>query len=1045
MKKILLGLFFAILAQAINAQGMQRIVIEKYYVSDATDAANSEGAIPAGSVTYRIYIDMLPGFKFSTAYGSSVQPLKLTTTTQFFNNEMEGLTIPTYNATKAKKNTVMLDSWITSGGTCGGFLGVPKWLDNGVNTFVNSNTPKLLQNDDPKAGIPLIQQDGMWSGTVEECKTIGISDEVQVLYDGSAVEKKSFIINSVIGGAWGPLNGAAGVTPENLVLIAQVTTDGILEYEFNIQIRNEESSTERYSTYPNLDEFSGRQYKLKGTIDPAHTMVNIETPVKNSSVGEGKEVLISTNELNATIAKVVFYDSIPNQPAMKIGTDSSGFDQIRWIARYPGKHVFKAVAIDYEGIQTISDTISIMVTGNQKPVVNITSPISGEKILNGESYVVKAAATDTDGSISKVKFLIDNEINPSEWDTIGTVYSAPYELNWLATKRNSDNNRKIKAIAYDDLGVTDTSDVILFIVNENSNPTVRIDLPFGNAKILKNSNFVIRAIAKEEDENDQISKIQFFIDGVNAFEDNTSPFEYTWPTGIAGVTHKIVAKAFDTKLGMGISDTVSVSIVEGPLVPPMVSIEDIDKETIYAGDTLKIEATAIDDGTIKSIEFYVDGISIGVDNSDPFSMQYIALGEGTSVTRKLSAKAIDNDDLDNTSIDKLIVIKNKPPRVSLNQPSQNAIFNLGDSVEIIAGAYDYPGGNISGVDFYQVFEQSQAKDPVKLGEDSSNPYVHKFKPTTKGTVSLRALATDDEGLFTWSDTVKIIMNALPTISISSPVQNAIFKTGENITISALATDEDGLVSSVEIFVDGTSLGIVNSSPYNVIYAAVKGDHSITAKVTDNRGAGNTSVAVPFSVVDNVAPSVVITAPTAGNITVINSQTSVPISAEVTDEDGSIAKVYFYVDDIAIDSLTTVTTAPKTYTSNKFKGLSGSHQIKVKAIDNNGAQKISDAVTINLIITGINNPTLSGIACSLYPNPASKEISLSINVEKSVQEGYYQITDMSGVVLENEKIDIISGKNVVKIDISHLSNGHYILGLTIDGTRLYTVKFLKTND
>ena len=72
MKKILLSLTFAAASFIASAQnGLERVVVETYYISDANDTnANIDGGtLPIGSVTYRIYADMLPGYKFQAAYG----------------------------------------------------------------------------------------------------------------------------------------------------------------------------------------------------------------------------------------------------------------------------------------------------------------------------------------------------------------------------------------------------------------------------------------------------------------------------------------------------------------------------------------------------------------------------------------------------------------------------------------------------------------------------------------------------------------------------------------------------------------------------------------------------------------------------------------------------------------------------------------------------------------------------------------------------------------------------------------------------------------
>ena len=78
---VLLFQSFSLLAQ----NGLENILVEKYYVSNADDTlANSyAGKLPIGSITYRIYADLLPGYRFQAAYGSSNHDLFFKTSTLF--------------------------------------------------------------------------------------------------------------------------------------------------------------------------------------------------------------------------------------------------------------------------------------------------------------------------------------------------------------------------------------------------------------------------------------------------------------------------------------------------------------------------------------------------------------------------------------------------------------------------------------------------------------------------------------------------------------------------------------------------------------------------------------------------------------------------------------------------------------------------------------------------------------------------------------------------------------------------------------------------
>jgi hypothetical protein len=196
--------------------------------------------LPVGSVTYRIFVDMKQGYKFQTVYGVTTHTLFIKTTTSFFNNEDRGGTAPTFTKSQAKFNTVMLDSWLSAGAACIGNFGILKADDNGVETVVNADG--ILQNNDPMAGIPLTDQDGFIAGSPCSLLTLGIDNEITV-FDAISQAGNTFTTND---GVWSCLSGAVGPDTTNKVLIAQITTDGELSFELNIQIGTPDGGTEQY-------------------------------------------------------------------------------------------------------------------------------------------------------------------------------------------------------------------------------------------------------------------------------------------------------------------------------------------------------------------------------------------------------------------------------------------------------------------------------------------------------------------------------------------------------------------------------------------------------------------------------------------------------------------------------------------------------------------------------------------------------------------------------------------------------------------------------
>jgi hypothetical protein len=237
-------LFMAIFSFGQSVRGLERIIVEKYYISDANDAANSDGGkLKAGSTTYRIYVDMLPGYIFQAAYGVPTNELKFATTTAFFNNEDRGATNPKFSKTQAGKNTVLLDSYLSVGAACTDHFGILKDEDNGIDNLVNKDG--ILKNNNANAGKPLTEQDGLIEGSPEEVTFVSLADVLSIL--DSENSGKIGDVFSTFNGAWASLAGSSGPdTIKNIVLIGQITTDGVFSFELNVQIRSKDKVVEKY-------------------------------------------------------------------------------------------------------------------------------------------------------------------------------------------------------------------------------------------------------------------------------------------------------------------------------------------------------------------------------------------------------------------------------------------------------------------------------------------------------------------------------------------------------------------------------------------------------------------------------------------------------------------------------------------------------------------------------------------------------------------------------------------------------------------------------
>lgn len=226
-------------------QGLEGIVVEKYYKSTKADLVANElgGNLRKDEVTYRIFVDLLPGCRFQVAYGSGDHPLYIKTTTDFYNNTDKGSTVASLIPRRSLgKNTVMLDSWL-SVGTAGELsLGILKDEDDSLETI--SHESNLLAGLDSETGTSLRVKDGIkYAIEMPKHTLFGLDSIIEVFGYRGGNEFR------VTNGAWACM-GKGSIGPDSLtnnrVLIAQVTTDGDLSFELNIQIVTPEGKIQRY-------------------------------------------------------------------------------------------------------------------------------------------------------------------------------------------------------------------------------------------------------------------------------------------------------------------------------------------------------------------------------------------------------------------------------------------------------------------------------------------------------------------------------------------------------------------------------------------------------------------------------------------------------------------------------------------------------------------------------------------------------------------------------------------------------------------------------
>ena len=222
--------------KVLSQSGLEGIVVEKYYISDSADSINAsdEGAtspLVIGSTTYRVYANLLPGYRIGSIWGNASHTLNFSTTTSFYNDPNYG--VSTYSGTSVintKKFTTLIDSYITIGAVAAGKIGVLKTEDTDGTI---GNTSGILANNNLEMGLPIMGtegKDGLMPGTPVVPNILGLTTELDIF---DQTPGNDFTCNSCVVAA---LAGVSGVTPSNHVLLGQFTTDGIFSFKLNLQV-----------------------------------------------------------------------------------------------------------------------------------------------------------------------------------------------------------------------------------------------------------------------------------------------------------------------------------------------------------------------------------------------------------------------------------------------------------------------------------------------------------------------------------------------------------------------------------------------------------------------------------------------------------------------------------------------------------------------------------------------------------------------------------------------------------------------------------------
>ena len=586
-----------------------------------------------------------------------------------------------------------------------------------------------------------------------------------------------------------------------------------------------------------------------------------------------------------------------------------------------GTYSLTAIVTDSIGLTATSAAVTVTVAN--APTIAITSPANGTTFAAPASFTATATPTAGSNPITKVDFYANGNL-------VGTVAApGPYTLSFTGV---AGGTYALTAVATDSVGLTATSAPVTVVVN--TPPTVAITAPTTGAAFVAPATFAVTATPTAG--SNPITKVDFYANGTILIGTaTTAPYTVSFANVAAG-TYQLTAIATDSAGLTATSPAVTVTVNSGPSVTLTAPTAGA---TFVAPATFNVTA-AVTQGTtpITQVQFFANGKPLGTATTGTNGVYTVNFANVAAGTYSLTAVATDSAGLTATSQAVSITV-NSRPMVSITAPAGGTVFTSPATFAVTATVT--PGSSpITKVDFF-------ANGTTLIGTATAGTngvYTVNFANVAAGSYALTAKVTDSAGLSAISATVTVVVNAGPTVAITSPTDGSAFNAPTLIPITATATAGSNPIQKVDFFANGLPIGTATTGT-NGVYTvnfngATAGTYVLTARATDMTGLTTTSTAVTITV--NSPPTVAITSPTNGAS--FSAPATIPITVTATAGSSPITKVDFFVSGTTL--IGTATTAP--YTVNFANVAAGTYSLTAKVTDGAGLTATSAAISITVV-------------------------------------------------------------------------------------------------
>lgn len=406
-----------------------------------------------------------------------------------------------------------------------------------------------------------------------------------------------------------------------------------------------------------------------------------------------------------------------------------------------------------------------------------------------------------------------------------------------------------------------------------------------------------------------IAPLQVNFSSAGSYDSDGTIESYSWdfgdgdistdqnPSHIYGAGNYTATLTVTDDDGATAQDQVAISVSNPPVnIPPVANIISPTNGTqFYIGDQTSILGVGNDseDGQLSNLAWEITrpDNSVFTASGSSFNFQFTLVG---SYTIKLTAT--DSEGATGTKQITVTAIEepaNQPPVVSINSPLNNAIFNPSDGVAVSGSAIDPEDGVLTAL-------QWVVTKPNGTNATYQNVASFNYVVSDTGSYQIALTATDSDGesrsaqvtIKCQAPVINPPENEAPVANITSPANNAVFESGNSVTVSGNGIDpEDGTsVTLAWLVTKPGGAQITNNSSSFLLSLDVAGSYTIKLTVTDTQGSTGTAqitIAANAPQQENQPPVATIIKPSASGTYYVNQPILYEGSA-VDPEDGTLA-------------------------------------------------------------------------------------------------------------------------------------------------------------